>query len=149
MPSHRDRSTSPRREHHHHRSRNENDLDIRGNGDKRIDRDRTKKPKRRREPTPDSEEANPLDLKRLGVDEIADDDYLFARHDEGRVMADEYKLEISRIQVLVKRRTGEGVLRERISWLVVDDESEQYLDEMSSEAAHKYFRKFVRVRSAQ
>ena len=67
-----------------------------------MDRDRTKKSKRRREPTPDSEEADPLDLKYLGVNEIKDDDYLFVRLGQSRVKADKTSLKSAEFKYWLK-----------------------------------------------
>ncbi|WWD20199.1 hypothetical protein CI109_104675 [Kwoniella shandongensis] len=131
MPSHRDRSRSRSRDRDRERSkekdkyRSSRDRDREGDSsshrhhrpkhDERSvspdrDRDRDRKKSKRHRATP-SDDEDLVDLEKIGVKEITEEDYFLKSY--------EFKL-----------------------WL--KDERGKYLDEMSSESAHKHFRKFVR-----
>ena len=83
MPSNRDRCASPRRERRRDRDRGRDEHNS------HDDRDWEKKRKRRREPSLASDEEIARDLKQLGVDEITEEDYLYALvlfHEHGLIL---------------------------------------------------------------
>ncbi|KAK8849574.1 hypothetical protein IAR55_004909 [Kwoniella newhampshirensis] len=130
MPSHhRDRSRSGPREREKSREkdryRSSRDRDRDGDShrprhryedrskspDRDRDREQRKESKRNKRDLTPSDNEESLDLEKMGIKEISEEDYFLKSY--------EFKL-----------------------WL--KDERSKYLDEMSSESAHKYFRKFVR-----
>jgi hypothetical protein len=87
------------------------------------------------------EEAELLDLAKLGVETISEEDYLCVPAPDSRCCR---PCTTCKTTLLMTRKSSLRSSQYRY-WL--REERGRYLDELSSNDAHKYFRRFVRVRS--